>query len=188
MRIFDETGVTVDTYRSSQRPHLCCDEHTSPEQLSAGILRLIPVQQALPMGLAVDGRLRIYRWRGDRRNRDAAHRWPWPQPATSRTRGRCCQTPRRDVWPVLGFMRIFCPVPPSTLFSDRSIDILLAAMEYPITEEQVKLVLAREKISTHGAIKCSNTARAAATTTTCIQPRRLGSARPDLFSFLPRAL
>ena len=54
MRIFDESGFAVENYRGSQRAYLCCDKHTPPEELPADILRLMPVPQALPDGLAVD--------------------------------------------------------------------------------------------------------------------------------------
>jgi hypothetical protein len=86
---------------------------------------------------------------------------------------------RDEIWAALGYKRIFCPVPPSTLFSDRSIQILLAALEYPFVEEQVKRVLDRETIRTHRAVK-QNTARITAIITMCIQPtRRLDTIRAE---------
>jgi len=57
------------------------------------------------------------------------------------------------------------------LLPDRSVEALLAALEYPITEDQVKRVLARHKIHSHSAIK-RNTARITAIITMCVQPQR----------------
>jgi len=174
MRIFDESGFAVENYRGSQRAHLCCDKHTPPEELPADILRLMPVPQALPDGLAIDS---------DSESSNDNEETYQPVTQSSRSRGRALSGAEREAaaaklrvfrdqtWAGLGFKRIFSPVPPSMLLPDRSVEALLAALEYPITEDQVKRVLARHKVYSHSAIK-RNTARIAAIITMCVQPQR----------------
>ena len=131
----------------------------------------MPVPQALPDGLAVDS---------DSESSNDDKETDQPMTQSSRSRGRALSGAEREaaaaklrvfrdeMWAGLGFKRIFSP---SMLLPDRSVEALLAALEYPITEDQVKRVLARHKVHSHSAIK-RNTARITAIITMCVQPQR----------------
>jgi hypothetical protein len=60
---------------------------------------------------------------------------------------------REEMCAALGYKRIFAPIPPALLLSDRSIEVLLAVLAYPVTEEKVVAVLIRHKIPTHSSIR-----------------------------------